>query len=111
MHSQSVSEKPAQPWIILKKDGTIVAANCDCKAGLGSACTHAAACIFYLECATRIREKATVTGEKAYWLLPSGLENSQIEAKPVSEIDFTSAKNRQKKLDAQVEKIGESSDR
>ena len=64
MHSQSVSDPPCNPWVILDKDGTIIAANCDCKAGLGAACTHAAAIVFYLECATRIRDKSTVTGEK-----------------------------------------------
>ena len=90
--------------MILDKDGTIIAANCDCKAGLGAACTHAAAIVFYLECATRIRDKSTVTGEKAYWLLPGGADKKDLVARLVREIDFSFAKTRQKKLDDKVEK-------
>ena len=48
MHSQSIRQPLTHPWIIAKRQGTIVNGNCDCKAGLGSTCTHAAAVLFTL---------------------------------------------------------------
>ena len=46
LHSQRMSEKPLQPWIIAEKDGRILAAHCTCMAGFGEACTHVAALFF-----------------------------------------------------------------
>ena len=43
-------------------------------AGLGEACSHVAAVMFYVECAVRIRNSKTVADEKAYWMLPPALE-------------------------------------
>ena len=103
MHSQALSEAPCNCWLIMEDNGTIVAANCDCKAGLGSACTHSAATVFYLECANKIREKSTVTGVKAYWMLPGGKKD--VPAAPVSEIDFSSAASRRRRLMEQVDSL------
>ncbi|WAR13998.1 hypothetical protein MAR_004103, partial [Mya arenaria] len=48
LHSQRLREKPLQPWVIAKPDGVFVAAHCNCMAGLGEACTHVAALLFYV---------------------------------------------------------------
>ena len=82
MHSQRISETALFPWVILKpsakKDelgAEIITAGCDRVAGLGAAGTHIAALVFYLECSCRIRAKTTVTGVKAYWMLPGNKLN------------------------------------
>lgn len=68
LHSQSLSEKPLQPWIIIQKDGTVESAHCNCMAGLGESCTHVAATLFALDAAVKYRNNKTVTEDKAYWL-------------------------------------------
>ena len=55
MHSQRLRAKPLKPWIICERDGRIVAAHCDCIAGLGEACTHVAALLFAVEATVKIR--------------------------------------------------------
>ena len=97
MHSQRLSEKPLRPWAIVDTSGTIRSAHCDCMAGLGETCTHVAAMLFAIEYNIRQREKKTVTQEKAYWLVPSVREAPYAEA---SDIDFTSAKSKKKKMDS-----------
>ena len=94
-------EKLLRPWIIGKRDGKIVAAHCNCMAGLGEACSHIAALLFYIEAAVKIRDSKTVTEEKAYWLLPSACKS--IEYKDVREISFMSAKMAKKQLDSRLE--------
>ena len=56
MHSQSIRQAPTQPWALVTRDGGIITGNCDCKAGLGSTCTHVVALLFRVEAAVRIRE-------------------------------------------------------
>ena len=84
-----MNDVPLHPWIISEKSGIIVCAHCNCMAGLGESCSHVGAVLFHIECAVNIKSSKTCTEEKAYWLLPS---SKKIEFKPVSNIDFTSAK-------------------
>ncbi|XP_077863509.1 uncharacterized protein LOC144347299 [Saccoglossus kowalevskii] len=98
MHSQRMSEKPLQPWMIAKQNGSVLCAHCNCMAGLGETCTHVAAVLFAVEATVRIRDSKTVTDEKAYWLLPSSLKS--VTYKNMNDIDFTSAKTKKKQLDA-----------
>ncbi|XP_041378713.1 uncharacterized protein LOC121390961 [Gigantopelta aegis] len=74
MHSQRMTAKPLNPWIIAEKGGRVLAAHCDCMAGLGEVCTHVAALLFAIEATIKIRDSKTVTDEKAYWLLPGGVK-------------------------------------
>ncbi|CAL1613025.1 unnamed protein product [Knipowitschia caucasica] len=73
-HSQMLNAAPLRPWIIANKDGTIEAAHCDCKAGLGETCSHVGALLFYVESAHRLVTQRTVTQEKAYWCIPSAID-------------------------------------
>lgn len=41
-----MNDKPLTPWMILRKDGSICAAQCTYVAGLGEACSHTAAVAF-----------------------------------------------------------------
>ena len=67
-HSQRLSEAPLSPWIIIQPDGKVLAAHCNCMAGLGESCTHVAALLFSIEATVKVRESQTVTDEKSYWL-------------------------------------------
>lgn len=49
MHSQRLSDVPLSPWIIIQPDGKVLAAHCNCMAGLGEACTHVAALLYSIE--------------------------------------------------------------
>ncbi|KAK7893342.1 hypothetical protein WMY93_022494 [Mugilogobius chulae] len=100
LHSQRLSAPPLQPWIIAEANGTVKSAHCTCMAGLGEVCSHVGALLFTVETVARIRDSMTVTQEKAYWLLPSGLK--KIEYKPIRLMDFSSAKTKKKRLDEQV---------
>ena len=47
-------------------------------AGLGETCSHVGAVLFYAEAVHKIKDSATVTGEKAYWLFPSNVLNNEM---------------------------------
>lgn len=100
LHSQSLNKTPLQPWLISQKDGTVLAAHCNCKAGLGEVCSHVGATLFYLEAAVKLRNSKTVTQSKAYWLLPSGMQ--KIDYKPIRDIDFSSSKTKKRQLDTLI---------
>lgn len=51
-HSQTVSAQPANPWIAAKSGGPVIAAHCDCMAGLGEVCSHISALLFTIEAHT-----------------------------------------------------------
>ncbi|XP_055870398.1 uncharacterized protein LOC129923460 [Biomphalaria glabrata] len=94
LHSQWLAEKVLQPWI--SRDGIILSAHCSCTVGLGESCTHVAATLFMLEANTRLKESKTVTGLSSYWINPSELK--KVLPTKVSEIDFTSLKNKKLNL-------------
>lgn len=48
-HTQKLNLPPLKPWALCEKNGKILAAHCTCIAGLGEACTHAAALLFGVE--------------------------------------------------------------
>ncbi|XP_060601622.1 uncharacterized protein LOC132754891 [Ruditapes philippinarum] len=48
-----VNEDPHQSWVAISKEGDIISAHCDCKAGLGESCSHVAAMLFKVEAAVR----------------------------------------------------------
>ena len=41
-HSQKLNEKPLTPWVIALESGKILAAHCNCAAGIGETCSHVA---------------------------------------------------------------------
>ena len=66
-------------------------------AGLAESCSHVGSLLFAIEAAVKIRNSATVTQTKAYWLLPSGI--NKVEYAEVNDINFTSMKTRKKQMD------------
>ena len=89
-HSQRLSEKPLTPWVVAEPSGKIVAAHCNCMAGLGECCSHVASLLWACEAGARIRDSMTVTQKSAYWVMPSGMKD--IPYAPVKEMDFTRKK-------------------
>ena len=59
-----------------------------------------AATLFWVDATVRIREIKTVTQEKAYWMLPTGVK--KIAYSQLSDIDFTSAKSKKVLLDKHI---------
>ena len=70
-------------------------------AGLGEACSHIAAVLFYLEALARMQGTKTCTQEECQWIIPSYLKT--VEYLPIKDIDFTSAKGKKRKLDEVVD--------
>ena len=66
-------------------------------AGLAESCSHVGSLLFAIEAAVKIRNSATVTQTKAYWLLPSGI--NKVEYAEVNDINVTSTKTRKKQMD------------
>ena len=65
----------------------------------GEVCSHVGALLFAIEATVKIRNSATVTEEKAYWLLPANM--AKIDYRPIREIDFTGAKTKQMEFGCQ----------
>ena len=93
LHSQRMSEKALTPWLIIQPDGKVLAAHCDCMAGLGESCTHVAALLFMIEATYQIKSSITATQTKAYWLPPS---TKKVDYDTVRNIDFSSTKTKKK---------------
>ena len=90
-------------WLICEKEGKIMAAHCNCMAGLGEACSHVASLMFYIDAAVKIWDSKTVIQEKAYWMLPSALD--KVDYVPVSDMDFSLPSTKKRKLDKNIESL------
>ena len=97
-HSQRARDTPLKVWFLAEKDGTVIAAHCDCMTGLCEACSHVGAVLFAVASGVRIRDPTTCTQETSKWMLPSHVR--EIPCLLVCDMDFTSAK---KKYDLMVE--------
>ncbi|XP_051996015.1 uncharacterized protein LOC127653381 [Xyrauchen texanus] len=95
-HSQRSGETPLKTWIIAKEDGEVIAAHCNCMAGLSESCSHVGAVLFSIEVGVKMRDTASCTTEQCKWLMPSHVK--KIPAVPVALIDFASAKAKKKSL-------------
>ena len=99
-HSQRLNETPLHCWIITQDNGEVCCGHCTCMAGLGETCTHVAAILFYLEASNRVIGIETCTQRKCEWIIPSSVKN--IEYLPLSDIDFSSAQTKKRRLDANI---------
>ena len=85
-HSQRLSEKPLTPWVVCEENGKILAAHCDCMAGLGESCSHVASLLWAIEAGVKKRESLTVTDKLAYWVLPTAVK--KIPYARIRDIEF-----------------------
>lgn len=80
-------------YVCLNRNGTVFSVKCQCKAGLGQACSHTAAMLFRFESlmlsnTTSIPEDITCTGKLQQWNVPSKRE---VQPVPILEITFCKA--------------------
>ncbi|CAM4523472.1 unnamed protein product [Leuciscus chuanchicus] len=85
-HSQAVNMTPTQPWIVVHDDGTILVAHCTCKAGLGEACSHAAALMYAVLAAVNLKDGLSSTEMPCAWVLPS--KTGKVQYEEISNISF-----------------------
>ena len=107
MHSMKLSLKPLNPWVIVEKNGKVLASHCDCQAGLGEACTHVASLLYAVDGTVRVRDSRTVTQEPAYWLLSASVK--KVSYAEVRDINFSSAKAMKKQFDSQFDNVSAAS--
>ncbi|KAK4884885.1 hypothetical protein RN001_001156 [Aquatica leii] len=69
-HSQRMNQPPLKVWIIAEKDGSIRNGHCTCMAGVGEACSHIAAILYYLEYINTNSLHLSCTDVKAQWKIP-----------------------------------------
>ena len=70
-------------------DGKILAAHCDCMAGLGETCSHVALLLWVIGVGVENRELLTVTQKSAYWVMPKSVPYA-----PVKDIEFIVSKKK-----------------
>ena len=99
-HSQRCNDTPLRCWVLCECTGEIICAHCNCMAGLGEVCTHVGAMLFYVETTTRLSGLSQCTQEKCSWVVPT--YQNAIPYVPISQIDFSSAKNKMKSIDAVI---------
>ncbi|KAH7944090.1 hypothetical protein HPB52_015341 [Rhipicephalus sanguineus] len=99
-HSQNLSIPPVKASVCAKSDGEVLAAHCVCMAGNGEACSHDAALLFCIEYGVRAREERSCTDSCNAWL-PAHVR--KIEARPVAEIEFSSATMKKRRLDENLQ--------
>lgn len=95
-HSQSFQEKVLLPWIISKPDGEVVAAHCTCMAGLGEACSHIGAVLFYIVAVVQHQDGEACTEKENSWRPP---RLKSVPCAPISDLDFSSSQMRKRKFD------------
>lgn len=95
-HSQRARDTPLKTWLLVERDGNVCVAHCNCMAGLCEACSHVGAVLFAIEAGVRMRDSVTCTQEKSKWVMPGYVKD--IPYQPVSEIDFSSAKQKHSRL-------------
>ena len=74
------------PWVICRCEGVVLAAHCNCVAGLGESCSHVASLLWAIEAGVRLRNSMTVTQKKAYWVMPTGVKD--VPYSPIKDISF-----------------------
>ena len=74
-HSQRMNEKPLIPWFIAESEGKILAAHCDCMAGLGETYSHVASLLWATAAGVEKRDCLTLTQKSAYWVMPPAIKS------------------------------------
>lgn len=95
-HSRSLNSRPLEPWLLLHADGAVELAHCTCMAGLGEACSHIAAVLFYLEALVKLREGKSCTDLANSWR-PAYVKN--VACCPIAKMDFSSATAKRQRFD------------
>ncbi|KAH9365561.1 hypothetical protein HPB48_008922 [Haemaphysalis longicornis] len=95
-HSQALFARQLEPWLLIQRDGLVKLAHCTCMAGLGEACSHIGAVLYYVKAVSKFNRGQASTDVKNIWL-PAYIKN--VPCAPLSSIDFASAKSKKRRLD------------
>ena len=87
-----MSEKPLVPWFISMTNGRLLAAHCNCTAGLGETCSHVATLLWLIAVGVEKRESLSVTQKKAYWVMPPPIRS--VPFSPINSIEFIGKKTK-----------------
>ena len=71
-------------------DRRILAAHCDCMAGLGETCSHAASLVWVIDFGVENSESLTATHKSAYWVMPPVMKS--VIYSPVKDTEFVGKK-------------------
>lgn len=94
---QSFRDPALRPWLLIIADGELQVAHCTCMAGLGEACSHVGAVLFYIDAVIKRQSESACTDKENAWLPP----HIRVLEWSVGEIDFASSKMKKKMLDGQ----------
>ena len=70
-HSQKLSSPPLMPWVGVDYNGTVLCAHCNCMAGVGEACSHIAALLYFVRTKANLNKQTSCTSKLCTWLQPS----------------------------------------
>ncbi|KAH7974079.1 hypothetical protein HPB49_009599 [Dermacentor silvarum] len=96
-HSQRLGECPLKVWLLCKQSSTVVTGHCTCMAGTGDTCSHVGACLLAIETSAQLNQSTTCTQKENAWLPPYV---ERVEYKRLNDIDFSSLKEKKRRLDA-----------
>nr|XP_055065240.1 uncharacterized protein LOC129447500 [Misgurnus anguillicaudatus] len=86
--SWRVTDPSHHSWVAVRSDGTVVAAHCDCMAGLGETCSHVGAVLFKVEASVRLGyNKVTCTDLACQW---NKVCTKKVEPGLIKDIEFYS---------------------
>ncbi|XP_060075798.1 uncharacterized protein LOC132555467 [Ylistrum balloti] len=54
-HSQCMNDSPLHPWLMAENNGKVMAAHCNCMAGLGESCSHVGALMFARDASVKLK--------------------------------------------------------
>lgn len=95
--SQRLSDAPLKPWLVVKRNGTVLTAHCNCMAGLGEVCLHVGAILFAVEASVRLQKAKTCTSVPCQWILTSSVSN--VPYAELQNINFTASSTKKRKVD------------
>ncbi|KAL1276487.1 hypothetical protein QQF64_036110 [Cirrhinus molitorella] len=78
-HSQKLNDPPLKPWVVVRNDGVVLGAHCNCTAGLGECCSHVSALLFRIWQHNDREEEIAVTSKKCKWSTPSEESLKRVE--------------------------------
>ncbi|KAK8767887.1 hypothetical protein V5799_005332 [Amblyomma americanum] len=99
MPSQAAAGKGHDAWLYVDSlSGHILAAHCQCKAGLSEVCSHVAAILFALEATARMEAERSCTSRPCAWSSATSKKDTMV---PIDQDELGRPGKRSKKLKTQ----------
>lgn len=92
--SQALSARQLEPWLLIRRDGPVKQAHCTCMTGLGEACSHIGAVLYYINAVSQFNIGQT-SADTENARLPPFIRNV-----PCAPIDLASASAKKRRLDS-----------